>query len=403
MPEHVPEHTGKDGKQPAVGKVQGRWMNPPSRSAEPGKPILLSMYDDEDFTAVHRKPSCVVVCPCDGCGSRLTAYTNGHGTRWLAARPGSFSCDHNNVPLIRPTGGGGPETDEHLWMKARIARVCRILGYEAVIEHQPTRADVFLPDSKIAIEYQRWDTKFDKRNLDRSHAGADTTLWFFPEPPQRSSNDTDTALAKLFRTRIYQHGGIYLTAAHKNRRLANQRLSVQKPWERPGDFELKRTTRLFVSGSIVSYDSKNNGLKYTGSYGLHLFLAEVVRGERTLQDAEVHRRTGGVVTRPVWVLASDRHKIATVMTEAAEDRARRARAAREAPDQIAKVQAELPAEEQPAPALSELNGSPEDRSTPSPALPETPPPEETEAACLTPEPRRASLWERVRKAIRGRQ
>ena len=50
MPEHVPEHTGKDGKQPAVGKVQGRWMNPPSRSAEPGKPILLSMYDDEDFT-----------------------------------------------------------------------------------------------------------------------------------------------------------------------------------------------------------------------------------------------------------------------------------------------------------------------------------------------------------------
>lgn len=400
MPEHVPEHTRKDGRQPAVGKIQGQWMNPPSRSAEPGKPILLSMYDDEDFTAIHRKPSCVVVCPLDGCGSRLTAYENGHGTRWLAARPGSFSCEHNNVPLTRPAGGGGPESDEHLWMKGRIARVCRMLGYEAVIEHEPTQADVFLPDSKIAIEYQRWDTKFDKRNLERSHAGADTTLWFFPEPPQHA---TKTALAKLVRTRIYQHGGIYITPAHGNRRQAKNRLIVQKPWELPGDIDVKRTTRLFVSGSIVTYDSKNKCLKYTGSYGLHLFLAEVVRGERTLQDAEVHRRTGGVVKRPVWVLASDRHKIASVMKEAAEDRARRARAAREAQDQIAKVQAELPAEEQPAPALSELTGRPEDRSAPSPALPESPTPEKTEAACLTPEPRRASPWERVKKAFRGRQ
>jgi hypothetical protein len=410
VPRHVPKHTRVDAEQPAVGKIQGRWMNPPSRGSEPSRPVIISLYDDEDFFAVHLRPSCAVVCPLDGCGTRLTAKTNNR-TRWFAARRGSISCDHNLVPLSPPTSRGGLETDEHRWMKARIARVCIVNGYDAFIEHQPTHADVFLPDSKIAIEYQRWDTEFDKRNLERSHAGAETTLWFFPEFPRQGQKEADNALVDLFKSRVRLHGGIFITPAHSSKRQKG-RLIVQEPWRNPEDREMSRTTRLFVSGSIVTYDSTNKGLKHTGSYGLHHFLGEVVRGERTLQHADVRIQNHGVVRKLVWVLTSDLDKIAASKREAAEQikateerekdiakrRTQRAVAVREATDS----DAEWRSDEPHAFASMQPICIPEGTSPLVLTEPERPASEEMKADDPTRVSRRRSLWERVKTVLRER-
>ncbi|QYF73758.1 hypothetical protein [Cryobacterium sp. PAMC25264] len=372
------------------------------------------MYTDDDFYAIYRKPTCVVVCPLDGCGTRLIAKRNDHETRWLATHPGSVSCSHNDVPLIRPTGGGGPESDEHLWMKSRIALVCRKFGYDAVIEHQPTHADVFLPDSKIAIEYQRWDTKFDKRNLDRSHAGADTTLWFFPEPPRGLTTQDDKALDTLIKARIRQHGGIYLTPRGRGSRV-DSRLVNQKPWDHPKDTEMRRTTRLFVSGSLVTYsnDRDTKGLKYAGSVGLQRFIREVVSGERTLQYANV-RLGDGTVRRKVWVLASDLQQVAADAARAAAQKATAEKAAaekaaaaaderalrmREEADRVVMNGEGLRADEVQGPALAREIDNAETVQADGLTATEIPSPWESTADVHTPRVARRSLWQRVKGSL----
>ena len=272
--------------------------------------MLISVYDDDDFRAVHKNPDCVVVCPNNDCASRLAAKANKNGTRWLAAWPNSVSCNHHVVPLtpkpaVRPSeGGGGVETAEHRWMKARIARVCAVMGHDAFVEHQPTHADVFVPGSGVALEYQRWDTEFAQRNLARRRVGAAQTIWFFPDPPRSVTKRADTALAELFKSRVFRHGGLFIKAANMD----DARL-IQRPWNHPEDREMSRTTRLYVGGSVATYDREHNTLRLSSSYPLHYFLDQVFKDERTLQEANVRFKSGAVARRLVWVRRSDLQKI----------------------------------------------------------------------------------------------
>ncbi|MDZ5144011.1 hypothetical protein [Microbacterium testaceum] len=269
----------------------------------------MTVTDDQDFLTVHHKPEFDIRCPDTACGSRLTPKQNRSGTRWLAARPGEVRCDHHLVSLQPPStagrgGGGGEETPEHRWMKARIARVCAVMGFDAFVEHAPTHADVFVADPGLALEYQRWDTAFALRDNARRSAGATQTIWFFPEPPRRKLTKAESARARVFREQVFQRGGVFITAAHQD-----DAQRIQKPWERPGDAELNRSTRLYVSASVVVYDRQNGSLKYARALPFHKFIRDVARGDRTLQDVRVRLKDGSHVRRRVWVLASDLEKV----------------------------------------------------------------------------------------------
>lgn len=67
------------------------------------------------------------------------------------------------------------------WQRASgITRICEVLGYEAIPEHYETRADVWVPEARLAIEVQRWATDYRKRTQNLAGKGADV-LWLMPE------------------------------------------------------------------------------------------------------------------------------------------------------------------------------------------------------------------------------
>lgn len=103
------------------------------------------------------------------------------GLRFFATRSGG--CSHNLVEMrveqdeieqhtSELVGGGGPEGLEHLWIKGRLYIIAKALGTEAIVEHSATRADVFLPEHNLDLEYQRWNTDFLGRTAQQPSAAA---------------------------------------------------------------------------------------------------------------------------------------------------------------------------------------------------------------------------------------
>ncbi|WP_169514115.1 hypothetical protein [Jonesia quinghaiensis] len=239
------------------------------------------------------------------------------GLRFLAVRSGG--CSHNLVEMrvdhgeveqdpSNLVGGGGPEGDEHLWIKGRLLKIVQSLGVAAVLEHPLTRADVFLPDNNIALEYQRWDTNFQHRTAQRTSAGVETTIWLLPWQPTKAPR---TKEHKSFNTQVFNHGGIYIAVLNKD-----NRYEVQRPWE---DSSQERTARLYASGSIAVFDPSLGAL-VRKPRSLATVLSEIITGDRILANTFVLQKSDWrVVPALVWVLRDDLARVKSLLTEHRRD------------------------------------------------------------------------------------
>lgn len=139
-------------------------------------------------------------------------------------------------PYARPDGsGGGPISAQHRWLQSRIARICELLGYEAIPEHYETHADVYVPARGLALEVQRWSTNYETRTRARLEAGADP-LWLLPiqEGDPQSSRST-RALFALPAARIFLHA-------------QGDRRKLLTPWLDPTQ---RANARLTVFGTVA--------------------------------------------------------------------------------------------------------------------------------------------------------
>lgn len=266
--------------------------------------VEVCVNSQADWELIYKNPAIRVKCLVDSCDTLLTAKRMSRsGLRFLAVRSGG--CSHNLVEMSigsdeveqdpsKLIGGGGPEGDEHLWVKGRLFRIARRIGTEAVVEHSLTRADVFLPDHNLVLEYQRWDTNFMARTAQRSSAGAARTIWMFPwQPPDAPK----TRALRAFNDEVFEHGGIYVAVRNKD-----NRRELQRPWEASGQ---ERTARLYASGSIAAYDPSREALARR-ERSLARILAEIISGERVLVRTHVMTKSTGRMGRArVWVLRED--------------------------------------------------------------------------------------------------
>ena len=293
-------------------------LDPPGFSG----PVEVCVNDQAGWELIYKNPAIRVKCLVKSCDTLLMAKRMSQsGLRFLAVRSGG--CSHNLIEMRVErgevdqdpsdlAGGGGPEGDEHLWMKGRLFKIAQSLGANAVVEHSPTHADVFLPRQNLALEYQRWDTDFRGRTAQRSSTGA-RTVWMFPWQP---SNAPRTRTLKSFNNEVFEHGGIYVAVRNKD-----NLSELQKPWE-VGSQE--RTARLYASGSIAVFDS-HRGALVRKQLSLATVLAEIMSGERVLAEAVVLTKSNGRRARKrVWVLRED-------LARAESARAKRRRAVSKAP------------------------------------------------------------------------
>src|SRR5690625_2095 len=149
-----------------------------------GERRIRWIHDPDDWAAVHRPGEKIqLVCPDEGCSQSMkaTERTKPRTTRYLSDT-GDVSCTH-----FLPTGGGGPKTEEHLWVQGALRKVCEELGYEARLESD--YADVRVDSSpSFALEVQRVSTNFRERRAQRAERGMET-IWFLPETAKKSRND----------------------------------------------------------------------------------------------------------------------------------------------------------------------------------------------------------------------
>ncbi len=281
-------------------KIRGLVLDPPGVDG----PVQACVNDQADWELIYKNPAIQVKCLVESCDTLLTAKRMSRsGLRFLAARSGG--CSHNLVEMRVKRGedeqdpsklakGGGPEGDEHLWMKGRLFKIAQRLGAKAVVEHSLTRADVFLPEHNLVLEYQRWDDDFSRRTAQRSSAGAARTVWMFPWQPPDAPR---TSALKAFNREVFEHGGIYVAVKNKD-----GRREVQSPWE---DSSQERTARLYASGSIVVFDTDRGALIRT-QLSLATVIAQIISDERVLAQAVVLTKSKGRKSRAwVWALRDD--------------------------------------------------------------------------------------------------
>lgn len=277
-------------------KVRGLLLNPP----DGGGPRPVYVNDDDDWLTIYRHPNLLVTCLTPSCPTRLIAkQMSKTGLRFFAhmSKPG---CDHHltNLPLepddveidpVAPGTGGGPESAEHLWVKGRLFTIAtKYLHQAAVVEESMTRADVYLPDAGIVLEYQRWATDFEKRSQQRRDAGATRTIWLLPTEESHQSS---------FQEAVGREGAMYLAVLSKE-----DHKRTLRPWEHPED---NRLARLYVSGSVVRFNSEDGRLERHGR-SLYRVLDEIISGERILTEAPVYTKKTKTTTRErVWVLTED--------------------------------------------------------------------------------------------------
>lgn len=298
-------------------RIRGLMLHPPGGDG----PVEVCVNHHADWELIYKNPEIRVKCVVESCQTLLTAKRMSRsGLRFLAVRSGG--CSHNLVemPVERGeteqdpsnlVGGGGPEGDEHLWMKGRLFKIAQALGVEAVVEHAPTCADVFLPEHHLVLEYQRWDTDFLQRTAQRSTAGATRTVWLFPwQPP----NTTRTRRLKTFNNAVFEHGGIYVAVWKKD-----GGREPQRPWE---DASQERTARLYASGSIAEFDP-DLGALIRKPRSLATVLAQIISGDRVLAESVIRTKSSGREARArVWVLRDDLAQSEAVQTEGRRDTTR---------------------------------------------------------------------------------
>lgn len=248
---------------------------------EPPRLRPLWVYDPEDWAEMQVKP---LVCPEPGCRTPFQKpIENNNGTRFLKDMPHQ-GCSH---VFARPERGGGPISKQHWWMQARLMRICESLGYGAIPEHYPTYADVYVPKTKLAIEYERWSRAFEARTRARHEAGADRILWLVPE--DANNPGTNRALFSLPVVRVK-------IRAYRER-------EPLRPWE---NADVSRIALLYFYATVAKLDPATNTL-VTRAQDAKAFLREVLEGRRRWHPPGTPRlpskRSGA------WVLTEDLDKV----------------------------------------------------------------------------------------------
>lgn len=197
-------------------------------------------------------------CPEPRCPVKFgSPRVSSRGLRYLQ-RLQNIGCDHAFVG--GSDLGGGPPSERHFWMQDRLARICRVLGYETIIEDWHTQADVYVPSRSLALEVQLRPTQFEERTIARQTKGAQP-IWFIP--PTTNSPTARNALFRLSAVRLEVHS-------------RNSRKKTLNPWE---DTTQNPEALLRVFGTVAKLDAKDGNL-YTGRYDALDFLSEVLSGTR---------------------------------------------------------------------------------------------------------------------------
>lgn len=241
------DHERKPSKRHA--QIRADWRQRP-----------LWVYDQEDWEEMISLPSGSLICPVRGCGSAFQIpQENQHGTRFLKDLPNGGCCAH---AFARPEGSGGPMTLRHRWFQSRLARICEVLGYEAMPEHWPTYSDIFVTKVDYSIEFQIWRTDFERRRAARIAAGAKEVIWMIPEDAERKA--TTRAL--------FAHPAVRIRV--RSRDDWSTRLD---PWN---NRRLESDAILSVYATVARFNETTGSLE-TRSMSAVTFLREVFANERT--------------------------------------------------------------------------------------------------------------------------
>ncbi|RZU63356.1 hypothetical protein [Zhihengliuella halotolerans] len=305
MSQRRQNHSGKNHRPTNAAqrdKVRKRFLR------VQGEPFVRSIHNDEDWTHVHRTGR-ILVCPDDQCTQRLSAKMSQKKRRFLSDVSGS-SCNH-----FVSAGGGGPMTDEHLWLQQKLLEICRELGFAARLEVGFSGACVDLHvDSTppYAFEVQRVSTNFTARRKAREWNGMQT-LWFLPE----SARQKNTGKGKnhgdpLFTEPCVRLG--YRVSGSSEVPTANQLRSI---WQ--GDSRCEVQLHVGVTIGKLSPDRRS----FTSTQlPLTKFISQVLNDERRWYKARLIRgRQGGMWAG--WLLNADVAKYEAAIQAADEERQRR--------------------------------------------------------------------------------
>lgn len=238
------------------------------RDVQLSQPLWVG--NDADWALMHgpsKLPTGTLICAEEGCRRPLVAvFLKATATRFLRNHPDGPACGHG---FDEPSGGGGLMSDEHRWLQQRVKMLCEDLGHPSLLEHYASRSDVWVenvtpgpgvPGKPLAIEVQRWSTRFAERTQRRQDLGA-TVLWMFPESAK--SGAATQALFEFPSVRI------------RVMRADNRRVSVT-PWKA----DHSGRVRLCVGGTVMRFDASKRAMVSAGNYDAKAFIQEVLSGER---------------------------------------------------------------------------------------------------------------------------
>lgn len=252
----------------------------------------LWVGDPDDWALVRQTPRPPLVCPEPGCEVELISYENlrnKYNPRIFKFKSVEQSCDHWSAD----GRGGGTESAQHEWMKLRLARIVKMLGYTATPEHAPTHADVFVHEASYCLEVQLRPTQFRKRTAVRTGKGV-KVCWLI-----REGLDTDKARKALFglpavRFRVVDR---------------DDRGRLLTPWDDPGDRGVARRARLEVFGTVayaLPADKRSDPVTLGGTW----FRTHTMDGFEFFKEILADRRRWyrpGVLghKRGLWALKTD--------------------------------------------------------------------------------------------------
>jgi hypothetical protein len=242
--------------------------------------------DPDDWALVRRQPRPPLVCPEAGCQVELISYENlqnQYNPRIFKFKSTGVSCSHWVSDNHR---GGGPPSPQHEWMQLYLARIVTDLGYTAIPEHPPTRADVFVQECSYCLEVQLRPTQFRQRTQQREGKGA-RVCWFI-----REGLDTEKTRRAVFGLPAVR---FRVMDPSRQGRLAT-------PWTEPDERGLPEHAQLQVFGTVAHLERSRSGeLSFrTKTMDGAGFLDEVLSGQRRWYRPMMLGRKSGL-----WALRGD--------------------------------------------------------------------------------------------------
>lgn len=275
-----------------------------------GEHEVLWIYNDHDWARAHLTKQ-ILVCPDRHCSQKLIAKKRG-ATRYLSDTS-EGGCGH-----FVPQGGGGPMTDEHLWLQGQLREMCRRLGYTAELEvgYSGARVDLRVDSTPpYALEVQRVSTSFAERRDARAKNGM-RTLWVLPE----SDRLKDTGKGKMHGDPLFSEPCVrlsYRDGPRSNARVMTVDRLRSQVWQ--GDNRTEVHLRAGVTIGRLSADR----LSFTSSWlPLEQFIRQVLSGDRQWHEQKVIQgKNGGAWAG--WLLTADVAKCKAAVAAQAERRHRR--------------------------------------------------------------------------------